>query len=532
MNINSTSIQSAQPITQFSNNLSDFSLKQSITNAADQSPEGVSASATLSITGTLNSYHEPIPISFESFTSSSEATDTTQSLSQALRFSNDSFNSSSNPLLNVTNRFSEFLNNSGESQKEDIRSYSTYTTDGTTNKPDMEGFKDRKTDTLQKMQFSLTTKDGDTITFNIRHYAGDGSNLAYQKDNPDQSLVQAGFSGIEMDFSVNGDLSEQEIEELPKFASNLNQFSNDLLKMGKMDLETLGLSDLSLISKAAINIEGKNAEVKFEFINTDEQRSLSVNFEGNSAKIDIDKTGQLINASTETKQQALLHYLSMMEENGRDADASKLQRDLAADVFSIAMKDNSSTTNEMEVSPDLFKPKHKEQEARAFIALPDFDFEFNSPKAQLNVTEHPEEMAGYDLSLSLNSEQRILNDVVTTTQKQSFELTGGKYDPLPHLEKVDLKYGNYEYTSFDIKSEKVIEISSDKIELLSAVMTESFESDVHKKTYSEKDLIDEEHQKEATADFQDIKQKLAAVENYSNKDIIDLTLLEVGSWEI
>ena len=113
------------------------------------------------------------------------------------------------------------------------------------------------------------------------------------------------------------------------------------------------------------------------------------------------------------------------------------------------------------------------------MALPDFDFSFDSKVETPNEENRPLEYEGFKLGLSMVTqiEQDEFSDRVTAIQTQKFELSAAYYTPQIGLDSPDFDDQNYNYTVLERSSEKVTTVESDKGKLTSASTLESGESD-------------------------------------------------------
>jgi len=427
-----------------------------------------------------------------------------------------------NRLSGLGSRFSELLSTGSESYSQDIRRYGYYASDANTNGVDFSQFEDRKKEEVQSFSLELKTDSGAIIKFSLKNFEGHGKNPDILIAESDDVKVfnqgqGAGFRSTEIEFEVDGNLTQREREQLIEFGRNLERFATDIFEQDEPNIKALDLASFDTISKATIKADGGTTSVggiSLQYRDNEDERFISVSFQGNKAEITVDKADQLVFGSN-GKTKALQQYLKILSDSADEAKAGQMQAYMMEEVFSAGFKLSEEEQAEDEskekirdetISIELNgnPPKTGEVSNDIFIPLADFDFSFESRKDRPNSAKMPLEYSGFDLDLSLNSRQTIKDDQVLTQQTQDFKLKGAFYEPLPHLKKPDFEYQNYSYTTFEREASKTVTSLVEDGQLLSATMEESGTFKNHTSTYSEGKLIDEESEQNSYSEITDL----------------------------
>jgi hypothetical protein len=448
-----------------------------------------------------------------------------------------------NRLSGLGSRFSELLSTGSESYSQDIRRYSYYASESNTNGVDFSQFEDRKKEVVQSFSLELKTDSGAIIKFSLKNFEGHGKNpdlLIAESD--DAKLFNqgqgAGFRSTEIEFEVDGDLSKREREQLVEFGKNIEAFAADVFDQDKPNIKALDLASFDTISKATIKADGGNTSVggiSLEYRDNDNERFISLFFQGNKSEITVDKADQLVFGSN-GKAKVLQQYLKILSDSADEAKAGKMQAYMMQEVFSAGFKiseeeqaeaDLKEKQRDEKISIELNgnPPKTSEVSNDVFIPLADFDFSFESRKDRPNSAEKPLEYSGFDLDLSLNSRQTINDNQTLTQQTQNFKLKGSFYEALPHLEKPDFEYQNYRYTTFEREASKTVTTLVEDGQLLAATMEESGSFKSHTSSYSEGELIDEDSEQYAYSELTDLT-GLFFTDGEVNKNHTQLEILE------
>lgn len=453
-----------------------------------------------------------------------------------------------NRLTGLGSRFSELLSSESKSYSQDIRHYNYYSTKPNASKIDFSEFEEKSKKQVQSLSLQLKTDSGAIIKFSLKNYEGHGKNpdTSVAKGD-DYELIEegqrAGFRSTEIEFEVAGDLTKREHEQLVEFGKNLEKFSTDIFEQNEPNIKALDLASFDTISKVTIKADGgitSAGGISLEYKDNENERFISLSFQGNKAEIAVDKKDQLVFASN-GKAEALKQYLKILSDSADEAKAGQMQAQMMADVFSAGFK----ISEEEQVEADLKEkqrvekvrielngnpPKTGEVSNDVFIPLADFDFSFVSRKDKPNLEDQPLEYSGFDLDLSLNSQQTMKDNQVITNQQQDFNLKGAFYESLPHLDDPDFEYQNYSYTTFEREASKMVTTLVEDGELLSATMEESGKYKSHTSTYSEGELIDEESEQSVYSEITDLTALFSndesLIESYQQQDILDQVMID------
>lgn len=429
---------------------------------------------------------------------------------------------SSNRLTGLGARFSELLSEESKSYKQDIRQYSYFSSKPNASEIDFSQFEDNKKDKIQSFSLELRTDSGAVIKFSLKTFEGHGKNPDTVIGEGDVAALleegqRAGFRSTEIEFEVDGDLNQREREQLVAFGKNLEKFSADIFEQDEPNIKALDLASFDTINKATIKADGVSTSVggiSLEYRDNENQRFISVSFQGNKAEISIDKKDQF-SFSSDGKAEALKQYLKILSDGANEAKAGQMQAYMMQEVFSAGFKVNEEEQTEADL-----KAKQRDEKVRielngnppktgevsndVFIPLADFDFSFESRKDRPNSAKKPLEYSGFDLNLSLNSQQTMKDDQTLTQQTQNFKVKGAFYEPLPHLLKADFEYQNYRHTTFEREASKTVTTLVEDGQLLSATMEESGQSKSNTSTYSEGKLIDESSEQDSYSEITDL----------------------------
>lgn len=421
-------------------------------------------------------------------------------------------------------RLAELFESGSGSYSQDIRSYSFFASvdkGAAPPKLNLETFKERSTEDNQTLNLTLKTKDGDTITFSLRQYEGKGKTESeVVATGPEGDLIREGksafFQGTEVKFEVDGELSSVERKQLAEFAKKLEGFSNKFFEDGKANLKSLDLTGFSVINKLELETTGGGQQpLQLTYQDSSEARRVSVSVGSDKAEINIDKTNQLI-FNSGGKQQAIDHYLDLLDKGAKEAKGGRHQTNLMKDVFQLGFANTEEDQKKSDLeegkrdttirlNPGQAKPGEQEKLSRdAFIPLADFSFNFSSHKSRPNQAHQPGEYSGFNIDLSLKNNQRESAEQTITEQKQHFKLKGAYYEPLPHLKLVDFENQNYQYTQVEREANKTTRTIVEDGKLIVATTEEEMKAEKQVLQYSEGKQIKNEITEDEFAKIKDI----------------------------
>ncbi|MFC3680638.1 hypothetical protein [Bacterioplanoides pacificum] len=421
-------------------------------------------------------FEPPVIIRASSISNSEHQTRTSERLQQQL----DDFSFSlrgTNRFNGAGERFGELLRDGETPYHQEMRRYQYYTDKTRANQPvDFSEFSISEERRTQNFDLSLTTRSGAKVSFQLQSFSGVGKNpdtVLFQSD--EMTLSKAGqfasFNRTEVRFNIEGELTDDEQQQLQKFSEQLEAFAGGYFNQGKPSLKDLNLSQFDSISKLSVTGNGGGqADLKLEYHNSEDSRDIRFRFDGNKAEFKLDKTNPL-SYQQPGKQQAIEHYLDLLDRSAKKAKADDMQQNMMKDVLAAGFEFSQAELNlaqqqqqqQQQQQDNTFNSDGLKQN-HLFVPLPDFDFRFSSRKDQLPTDVISLQERGFDLSLSLKTQKRQDNGKVSIQQKQSFELSGS------YTEQPDKDGLNFRRTSFDIKSSNIIYTESKQGELLSAMV--------------------------------------------------------------
>lgn len=455
-------------------------IKQVITSQPLTPAEGVSVQL-----GQVNNppprvaFEPPVAVRASSISNSEHQTRTSAGFQQQL----DDFSFSlreKNRFNGAGERFGELLNSGEKSYDQEMRRYQYYTDKTRANQPvDFSEFSISEERRTQNFDLSLTTRSGAKVSFQLQSFSGVGKNpdtVLFQSD--EMTLSKAGqfasFNRTEVRFNIEGELTDDEQQQLQKFAEQLEAFAGGYFNQGKPSLKDLNLSQFDSISKLSVTGNGGGqADLKLEYHNSEGSRDIRFRFDGNNAEFKLDKTNPL-SYQQPGKQQAIEHYLDLLDRSAKKAKADEMQQSMMKDVLAAGFEFSQAELNLAQPARQEKRLQNQQQDNtfnsdelnrnHLFFPLPDFDFRFSSRKDQLPTDVISLQERGFDLNLSLQTQKQQHNGKVSIQQKQSFELSGS------YTEQPDKDGLNFRRTSFDIKSSNIIYTESKQGELLSAMV--------------------------------------------------------------
>ena len=257
-------------------------------------------------------------------------------------------------------------------------------------------------------ELTLTTKDGDTLTFNLALDYTSGS-LAEQ---------QGSFSSknIHISMSLDGDLSDEEKEAIAAFAKQLDGQINNIMSGGIADFSKLDIFENDTIASVSVSSKaGLSEAYSLEITNTEEARNISYDSKYLDLDIELDPFG--LPTNTTDQNEALLGLLKTIEEgNDKAGDyrshASALKKAVQS-IFSNLPESN----NFAPVAGGLLS------------GLPDFTIDYSSKGPGEN--NRPTEYVGMEIS-----QNTVIDD-----NSNSYEITQSYRYQLDYDNNNPLAYG-------------------------------------------------------------------------------------------
>jgi len=380
-------------------------------------------------------------------------------------------------------------------------------------------------------QFSmqLTTKDGDSIDFKV----------AFGANGLSPTLT--------MEYSLDGDLSDEELADIDKLMSMLSRETDGFINSGNIDLSTLKLSELGSISGLEIDIKDKTNKardgllngnyIKLSYSTDGTDTDLSINLNGD--KLDLSGVALHFSAMVgEAKvEQSQQHYLQLIKDNVGQALGSPEQSKFIADAFMLVQGLSSSTAANPEkigteqetvlVSPLAAGPKLANSRDQSLLTgLDDFKLSFVSHKEQPNAADKPLQYQGYNLDLSQQTSVSGKLGYESISQRQGLELSAHYYEPVSYLENPDFDTQTYRYSVLEKSASTTSVQSYDNFELQSAVVYRSAQQDLNTVEFQLGKMVSNVSTPQQSSSVEDFTQTLAAQEGEQQLDLLDSVLLK------
>jgi hypothetical protein len=396
-------------------------------------------------------------------------------------------------------RMSELLARGDTEYRQDMRQYSTFSfpvKDGSYPPLDLNVFEDLDKDVEQGFSFQLKTKDGDSINFSFERYVGYGvSEGETQVDERGFHITDkriGGFKGVEISLNVDGKLSKDERQQLELLAEKLEELTMGYFEGEQSALNQFDFSEFDLMEQVDLSFSKYGKEVlSVSYTDTDLYRSIEMNADGAKAKITIDKTSLGMTFNAEQQAKAKQAYMSLLQESATEAKSRSSAAMMQA-VFELGFNnlvpDSQDKAGVQNSSVEL-----NEQASSSVIALPDFDFAYQSRMTKPNAINRPDEYQGFNMKMSLNS---LISENKNTgrmdiVQTQKFDIKGAYYEPLDHLEVVDFEHQNYQYTEFSRSTEKVSHLMLQNGAIESLLVAQEGEAKSRTQVYEGGKLMDD-----------------------------------------
>lgn len=373
-----------------------------------------------------------------------------------------------NRINGVGDRFSELMKGDETSYHQDMRRYQYFVDKTRANQAvDFSDLSIKRESLVQDFSLNLTTSSGAKIEFNIQSFSGFGKKpdeIIFQSDQLTISKPGQGahFNRTEIDFNIQGDLSKEEQKQIQEFAEKLETFASGYFNDGEPSLKDLDLTSFDTIESLSLRGSGGGQpDLKLNYRNDENTREIEFSFDGNRAEIKVDKTDQL-SYSQKGKQQAIEHYLKLLEQSGEKAKSDEIQLRMMQEVlgtgFELTQKElNLASRAEQEFQEEVNQSRVDDgiRADQIFIPLADFEFNFSSRKDRVPNDLLSLQERGFDVKLSLDTRMNDEHGKISKQQIQSFELSG------IYTDRLDTEDVRYQQTRFDIKSSTTISTSTE-----------------------------------------------------------------------
>ena len=347
---------------------------------------------------------------------------------------------------------------------------------------------------LGKMRFSATLESGAKVTFEVTanqgHGQSRGSSLAYRS--------------IDVSYASDSELTEAEQEALTQFSQGLGQFARDFARNRSPDVALLNLTDSPLLTSIKLSMQIGKDSMALSYQTDADNRQLDLRWNGRSLSMSVDSDGFAGNASAE----ALNDVRRTITESLSKAKASEDDQSVLLQALSLfgGLPDASDAV-----------PSVPEGGEALLTGLPDYTIRFNGvaeAPEELKYNEHFQKYSGvrsFELSQSTKvteKDGRLLID-----QTQLMALDAAYFTALPHLERPDFNYENFNWTVIKERHEITTQQVWEDNELASAQMWRSSQSSQITETWSEGEQIDraanriDRQQLDDLADWVDARRK-------------------------
>lgn len=384
--------------------------------------------------------------------------------------------------------------------------YAHATNSSSTPSLNIQQFKDDYSHVKQRLEFSLTTQSGKHIEFSLRYGANHKSDvMKHTNDLLAYTNGKINFSEISISFQQSDTLNEEEQKEITKLTKNMEQFFTDFFEKDQANFSLLRLSEFNQIQDLRLRAENPMSSsgltsfygLSFEYHSNQDSSHIKTSFKNNYAEMRISKA-EPFNKSLEHRQEALQHYLNLLDQSKEKSQTSQMQTDMMKNVFKLAFQPTQKEVELLKQQTSGYKKQINKagdtseniKIKEIFIPLPDFSFEFKSNKSEKREHENPRVISEFDLKLSLESTQTQNGSKTIRQQKQHFELEGSYTKAMDTgTLKVDHKY----------IADKIVRAELEAGLLKSATISEDNFADVHKRFYGlnpktgKNELLHEEH---------------------------------------
>ncbi|WP_119393332.1 hypothetical protein [Salinibius halmophilus] len=356
------------------------------------------------------------------------------------------------------------------------------------------------------VSLSLTTSDGDEVSIRLSHV---------------KSSRGGALSGLSFEFSVQGELSEEEQQAITQVASS---WQSQIDRLTKGDMPDMSLfkdlpSNITALNMA-VNV-GRN-EFSVALSQVDGEKQITAKLNGHQASMTVDLTTVL--ATNEAKRQAAVaHYVGLLEDAGQRSKAD----DKVVDFF--------SQTFAMMQSVPVAEPKTTDFQAQRdeslLSGLADYQFDFSAKRQRLNFYPGKEhEVVRFDVSGSQETsvsgewKERLIK------QTQTLELTSSFYEPLPGWQDIELGMTadkqNYRYVELNEAVRKTSEQQYKDGELDYASMLTEQSQSRRVRDYLANDLIKDDHQQQTSVELKDFTDEIKAASLNLDLELLDEVLIQ------
>ncbi|BFM20101.1 hypothetical protein [Gilvimarinus japonicus] len=316
---------------------------------------------------------------------------------------------------------------------------------------------------LGKMTFSATLASGTEVSFAVDARAG----------IEQYGQASAAFRAIDVHFSADGELTDEEQAELDAFSKNLGAFVSDFITSGGPDLNRLKLTEFTAIESLQLQVKTADKQT-LSLAYTRDAQSTSINLQWNGRSLNLSiAQGAASQQGLTLLREALLENLD--KARAEASDTRVLMQALS--LFGVSAADPAA-------QPD--------DSAALLTGLPDYQLSFKGVvEYPASRTEHHDKFSGIRL-LTIGQSTHINNSNGQTSisQTQNISLEAAYFTPLPLLDDVDLARENFKWNHIDESRQVISQQVWQDDWLKSATVQRSASIQNMQQTWSEGELID------------------------------------------
>ncbi|TXR54333.1 hypothetical protein [Reinekea thalattae] len=268
-------------------------------------------------------------------------------------------------------------------------------------------------------EFRLTTKEGDTLTFNLT--------LDYSSGSLSDNQGRFTSKHISLSMALEGNLSDEEKQAIEEFASSLDQQIGDIMSGDSVNFDKLNIFSDDIISDISFTADSGYSETfSLKMTNTDDERSISFDSKLVDVDITLDNLSNPLNNNMQ--QESLLELLQNVKEGTRKArDDDDHSRTLTSAISTIFgdLATSSNSNQAIKAAPNSVS----NYSGAITSGLPDFSIDYSS-KAYSG-SGFAEEKVG--LAIKQNTSMTTSDSGFEVFQNYSYELNYSYDKPLPHL---------------------------------------------------------------------------------------------------
>lgn len=356
---------------------------------------------------------------------------------------------------NLSQSLVDFLQSGQKSVHQQLDRYTYQDLGSHRVEPDFSQFEKYTAHAKSDLSFSLTTKSGDKLTFNLHYEKGLGSTPSY---------ASVGYENVTVDYELDGQLSRAERDELLALSDKLNALANDYFQTGEIDLDSLDIGNLTQVADLSLSLDGGMTDIKpplllpyydpveyglsLTFSDDNERRHIEAVVNGNKLSATLDKLGMVDGYDLERREAALAKYRQQLVEGVSRARGSDEDRQLLLATFDA-------------LHGELEEPKAgvklNEDEAAMLTSVADFRMSYLSRTGLRNPQQdRQEQSARFSLDFAQETQlHQYANGDLDIDQNQFWKLKGTYFKPAEGKPSVrfDQSDQNYRYYELQEKAE-------------------------------------------------------------------------------